>query len=244
MFNIVIPARFGSTRLPGKALLPIADKPMVAWVWERAMQADAEHVVVATDDQRIVDEMTSRGAQVAMTRADHASGTDRLAEVVDQLEWADEAIVVNLQGDEPLMPVVNIQRVAAMLNETAGADMATLMEPLAAADADQQSVVKVVASETGRALYFSRSAIPSHREGGVPAPMFRHIGLYAYRAGFLQTFVGWPPAVAEQSESLEQLRALAHDAHIQIELAPETVPAGVDTESDLAAVRALLGAEQ
>ena len=244
MFNIVIPARFGSTRLPGKALLPIADKPMVAWVWERAMQADAEHVVVATDDQRIVDEMTSRGAQVAMTRADHASGTDRLAEVVDQLEWADEAIVVNLQGDEPLMPVANIQRVAAMLNETAGADMATLMEPLAAADADQQSVVKVVSSEAGRALYFSRSAIPFHREGGVPAPMFRHIGLYAYRAGFLQTFVGWPPAAAEQSESLEQLRALAHDAHIQIELAPETVPAGVDTESDLAAVRALLGAEQ
>ena len=105
MFNIVIPARFGSTRLPGKALLPIADKPMVAWVWERAMQAGAEHVVVATDDQRIVDEMTSRGAQVAMTRADHASGTDRLAEVVDQLGWVDDAIVVNLQGDEPLMPV-------------------------------------------------------------------------------------------------------------------------------------------
>ena len=244
MFNIVIPARFGSTRLPGKALLPIADKPMVAWVWERAMQAGAEHVVVATDDQRIVDEMAGRGAQVAMTRADHASGTDRLAEVVDQLAWADDAIVINLQGDEPLMPVANIQRVAAMLNETAGADMATLMEPLAAADADQQSVVKVVASETGRALYFSRSAIPFHREGGVPAPMFRHIGLYAYRAGFLQTFVGWPPAVAEQSESLEQLRALAHDAHIQIELAPATVAAGVDTESDLAAVRALLGAEQ
>ena len=244
MFNIVIPARFGSTRLPGKALLPIADKPMVAWVWERAMQAGAEHVVVATDDQRIVDEMAGRGAQVAMTRADHASGTDRLAEVVDRLGWADEAIVVNLQGDEPLMPVGNIQRVAAMLNETAGADMATLMEPLAAADADQQSVVKVVASETGRALYFSRSAIPFHREGGLPAPMFRHIGLYAYRAGFLQTFVGWPPAVTEQSESLEQLRALAHDAHIQIELAPEAVPAGVDTESDLAAVRALLGAEQ
>jgi 3-deoxy-manno-octulosonate cytidylyltransferase (CMP-KDO synthetase) len=244
MFNIVIPARFGSTRLPGKALLHIADKPMVAWVWERAMQAGAEHVVVATDDQRIVDEMTSRGAQVAMTRADHASGTDRLAEVVDQLGWVDDAIVVNLQGDEPLMPVGNIQRVAAMLNETAGADMATLMEPLAAADADQQSVVKVVASETGRALYFSRSAIPFHREGGVPAPMFRHIGLYAYRAGFLQTCVGWPPAVAEQSESLEQLRALAHDAHIQIELSPETVPAGVDTESDLDAVRALLGAEQ
>ena len=244
MFNIVIPARYGSTRLPGKALLPIADRPMVAWVWERAMQAGAEHVVVATDDQRIADEMNSRGAQVAMTRADHASGTDRLAGVVDHLGWREDAIVVNLQGDEPLMPVANIQRVAAMLSETAGADMATLMEPLDPADAEQQSVVKVVASETGRALYFSRSAIPFHRDGGVPAPLFRHIGLYAYRAGFLQTFVGWPPAVAEQSESLEQLRALAHDAHIQIELAPGAVPAGVDTESDLATVRALLGAEQ
>jgi 3-deoxy-manno-octulosonate cytidylyltransferase (CMP-KDO synthetase) len=235
MFNIVIPARFGSTRLPGKALLPIADKPMVAWVWDRAMQAGAAQVVVATDDERIA---------AAMTRADHASGTDRLAEVVEQLGWGDDAIVVNVQGDEPLMPVANIQRVAAMLNETAGADMATLMEPLDPADAEQQSVVKVVASETGRALYFSRSAIPFHREGGVSAPLFRHIGLYAYRAGFLNTFVGWPPAVAEQSESLEQLRALAHDAHIQIELAPESVPAGVDTESDLAAVRALLGTEQ
>ena len=244
MFNIVIPARFGSTRLPGKALLPIGDKPMVAWVWERAMQAGAEHVVVATDDQAIADEMISRGAQVAMTRADHASGTDRLAEVVEQLGWVDDAIVVNLQGDEPLMPVANIQRVAAMLNQKVGADMATLMEPLAAAEADRQSVVKVIASQTGRALYFSRSTIPFHREGGVPAPLFRHIGLYAYRARFLKIFVRWPPAVAEQSESLEQLRALAHDAHIQVELAPETVPAGIDTESDLDAVRALLGAEQ
>ena len=244
MFNIVIPARFGSTRLPGKALLPIADKPMVAWVWERAMQAGAEQVVVATDDERIADEMSSRGAQVAMTRVDHASGTDRLAEVVDQLGWRGDTIVVNVQGDEPLMPVANIQRVAAMLDETGGADMATLMEPLVLADAEQQSVVKVVASETGRALYFSRSAIPFCREGGIPAPLFRHIGLYAYRAGFLDTFVGWPPAAAEQSESLEQLRALAHDVHIQIELAPEAVPAGVDTESDLAAVRALLGEDQ
>lgn len=243
MFNIVIPARFGSTRLPGKALLPIAGKPMLAWVWERAMQAGAEHVVVATDDERIAEEMTNRGAAVAITRAEHASGTDRLAEVAEQLAWKEEAIVVNLQGDEPLMPVTNIQRVAAMLSETKGADMATLMEPLEPADADQQSVVKVVASETGRALYFSRSPIPAHREGGEPAPLFRHIGLYAYRAGFLKEFVEWPPAVAEQSESLEQLRALAHDAHIQIELAPEAVPAGVDTEADLAAVRALLGAE-
>ena len=208
------------------------------------MQARAEQVVVATDDERIADEMTSRGAEVAMTRANHASGTDRLAEVVEQRGWKEDAIVVNVQGDEPLMPVANIQRVAAMLNETPGADMATLMEPLAPADAEQQSVVKVVASDTGRALYFSRATIPFYREGAVPAPLFRHIGLYAYRAGFLNTFVSWPPAVTEQSESLEQLRALAHDAHIQIELAPEAVPAGVDTESDLAAVRALLGTER
>ena len=240
MFDIIIPARFGSTRLPGKALRTIAGMPMVAWVWERAMQAGARQVVIATDDDRIADEMTARGAKVAMTRSDHASGTDRLAEVVDQLSLADDAVVVNLQGDEPLMPVVNIQRVATMLNEAVGADMATLMEPVDVIEAAKESVVKVVASDSGRALYFSRAVIPAHRDAAEPARLFRHIGLYAYRAGVLKRFVGWPPAVAEQSESLEQLRALAHDAHIQIELAPEPVPAGVDTEDDLAAVQDLL----
>ncbi|MGI9314286.1 MAG: cytidylyltransferase domain-containing protein, partial [Luminiphilus sp.] len=141
MFDIIIPARFGSTRLPGKALRTIAGKPMVAWVWERAMQAGARQVVIATDDARIADEMTARGAKVAMTRSDHASGTDRLAEVVDQLSLADDAVVVNLQGDEPLMPVVNIQRVATMLNEAVGADMATLMEPVDLIEAAKESVV-------------------------------------------------------------------------------------------------------
>ena len=136
-FNIVIPARYGSTRLPGKALLPIADKPMVAWVWERAMDAGANRVVVATDDERIADEMLSRGADVVMTRADHVSGTDRLAEVSRHLGWADDAIVINLQGDEPLMPVANIRRVAAMLEENPGAGIATLMEPLERAEADE-----------------------------------------------------------------------------------------------------------
>ena len=130
MFHIVIPARYGSTRLPGKALLPIRDKPMIAWVWERAMQVGALRVIVATDDTRIAEEMTARGAEVAMTRADHASGTDRLAEVVQQLKLSDDQIVVNLQGDEPLMPAGNIRRVAALLEETPEADMATLMEPL------------------------------------------------------------------------------------------------------------------
>jgi 3-deoxy-manno-octulosonate cytidylyltransferase (CMP-KDO synthetase) len=163
-----------------------------------------------------------------------------LAEVVDKLALQPDEIVVNLQGDEPLMPVANIQRVAAMLSEQDGADMATLMEPLDADAAALQSVVKVVASRSGRALYFSRSPIPAWREGSTAAAMHRHVGLYAYRAGFLQRFVAWAPSALEESESLEQLRALANDAHIQIELAPEPVPAGVDTEADLAAIRQLL----
>ena len=152
-------------------------------------------------------------------------------------------MIVNLQGDEPLMPLENIQRVAAMLAETSSADIATLMEPLDRAVADEPSIVKVVASETGRAQYFSRAAIPAHAVGREAAPLFRHVGLYAYRAGFLRQFVTWPPAPLELSESLEQLRALAHDVHIQIELAPKPVPAGVDTEADLEAVRAHMASE-
>lgn len=243
MFQIVIPARYGSTRLPGKALLPILDKPMIAWVWERAMQADADRVIVATDDARIAKEMTARGAEVAMTREDHASGTDRLAEVVAQLGLADDQIVVNLQGDEPLMPATNIKRVAALLNGNSSADMATLMEPLDRDIAAQESIVKVVASESGKALYFSRAPIPGHRHGTPAAPMYRHVGLYAYRVGFLKKFVTWPLTAIEQSESLEQLRALANDAHIQIEVAPDPAPTGVDTEADLIAIRQLLALE-
>lgn len=240
MFHIVIPARYGSTRLPGKALLPIADKPMLAWVWERAQLAAAESVWIATDDERIRDQMTEYGAQVMMTRVDHASGTDRLAEVAVHAGFSEDEVVVNLQGDEPLMPVANIRRVAAMLAENRQADMATLMEPLADSDQNNPSVVKVVASASGRALYFSRAAIPFNRDGGSPPPMWRHIGLYAYRVGFLQRFVSWPPAALEQSESLEQLRALAHDCHIQIEPACEPVPPGVDTPEDLEHIRQLV----
>ena len=180
-FNIVIPARYGSTRLPGKALLPIAGKPMVAWVWERAMDAGASHVIVATDDERIADEMLSRGAEVVMTRADHVSGTDRLAEVAECLAWCDEAIVVNLQGDEPLMPVTNIRRVAAMLEENSQAGIATLMEPLERAEADEPVYREGRYERTGRALYFSRSCIPAQRGDNVPADVFRHVGLYGYR---------------------------------------------------------------
>jgi len=200
MFTVVIPARYGSTRLPGKALLRIKGKPMIAWVWEQAMRAGADRVCIATDDDRIRDEMVGRGAEVQMTSAEHTSGTDRLAEVVQQLSLADDTIIVNVQGDEPLMPVANIQRVA----------------------------------------YFSRAAIPSRRDDTAVAECHRHIGLYAYRARFLLRFVSWPPAAIELSESLEQLRALAHDAHIQIELAPETTPIGVDTQEDFDAIQQLL----
>ena len=240
MFTVVIPARYGSTRLPGKALLRINGKPMIAWVWERAMRAGADRVCIATDDVRIRDEMVGRGAEVQMTSAEHTSGTDRLAEVVQQLSLADDTIIVNLQGDEPLMPVANIQRVAAMLSEQSSADMATLMEPLEHQEVAKASVVKVVASETGRALYFSRAAIPSRRDDTAGAECHRHIGLYAYRAQFLLRFVSWPPAAIELSESLEQLRALAHDAHIHIELAPEATPIGVDTQEDFDAIQQLL----
>ncbi|GIS02493.1 MAG: hypothetical protein CM15mP103_10440 [Gammaproteobacteria bacterium] len=244
MFHIVIPARFGSTRLPGKALLPIADKPMVAWVWERAMQAGGAQVVVATDDQRIADEMTSRGAQVAMTRADHASGTDRLAEVVEQLGWEENAIVVNVQGDEPLMPVANIQRVAAMLNETQGADMATLMEPLAPTDAEQQSVVKVVASETGRALYFRARRFLFTEKAGCRHPCSGISGFTPTGRVFSTPL--WVGPLRRQSKASRWSNCARWPTMRIFRLSwhPRPCPRASIPSPDLAAVRALLGAEQ
>ncbi|HCR45016.1 MAG TPA: 3-deoxy-manno-octulosonate cytidylyltransferase [Marinobacter hydrocarbonoclasticus] len=239
-FTVVIPARYASSRLPGKPLAMIAGKPMIQHVCERANESRASRVVVATDDARIEEACLGFGAEVIMTSPHHASGTDRLEEVARKLQLDPDHRVVNVQGDEPLMPVANIQRVAAMLSEQPNADMATLMEPLAIEEAAKPAVVKVVASETGRALYFSRAAIPSRRDDTAVAECHRHIGLYAYRARFLLRFVSWPPAAIEQTESLEQLRALAHDAHIQIELAPETTPIGVDTQEDFDAIQQLL----
>ena len=197
MFHIVIPARFGSTRLPGKALLPIADKPMVAWVWERAMQAGAEHVVVATDDERIADEMSSRGAEVAMTCADHASGTDRLAEVVEQRGWREDAIVVNVQGDEPEIDPHVIDRLIERLEHHPEAEMATLAAPIPD-DARflDPACVKVVTDISGRALYFSRAPIPFRRDAS-ESPARRplmHLGIYAYRREALLRFAALPPS--------------------------------------------------
>ena len=244
MYHIVIPARYGSTRLPAKALADINGKPLVYWVWRQAMQSRAVSVTVATDDVRIQEAMMIHGAEVVMTDPDHPSGTDRLAEVARLKDWDSSAIVVNLQGDEPLMPVANLEQVADLLNGHPEASIATLCKPIETADAfHDTSVVKVVSDASGRAHYFSRSPIPHVRGADkmfVPAEARRHVGLYAYRVSFLADFASQPAAPLEQLESLEQLRALHCGHEIRVADAIEPVPAGVDTQKDLDAVRRLM----
>jgi len=247
-FSVVIPARFGSSRLPGKPLLDIAGKPMIQHVWERARQSDAQHVYIATDDQRIIDVAEGFGAEALMTSADHVSGTDRLHEVVEHLGLESEAVVVNVQGDEPLIPAAVINQVAANLIGAKGAMIATLAEPINSdAEFVNPNAVKVVTGDDSMALYFSRAPIPWPRESAaqgrvkpLPRLALRHIGIYAYRAAFLHQFVKWPPAALEEAEQLEQLRALHNGVAIHVDEACAVVPAGVDTPEDLDAVRALL----
>ena len=244
MYHIVIPARFGSTRLPAKALADINGKPLVYWVWRQAMQSQAVSVTVATDDVRIQEAMKRHGADVLMTATNHPSGTDRLAEVARLKSWDPSTIVVNLQGDEPLMPVPNLEQVAGLLAAYPDASIATLSEPINSAEAFQDpSVVKVVCDESGRANYFSRAAIPHVRgveDALVPTQARRHVGLYAYRVHFLAEFALKPVAPLEELESLEQLRALHYGHEIRVAEASEPVPAGVDTQRDLDAVRQLM----
>jgi 3-deoxy-manno-octulosonate cytidylyltransferase (CMP-KDO synthetase) len=245
-FVVVIPARYASTRLPGKPLLDIAGKPMVQHVWERAGQSKAEQVVVATDDERIVDVVRAFGGEVIMTRVDHPSGTDRLQEVVAHLGLKSGDVVVNVQGDEPLIPPAAINQVADLLIQNARADMATLCEPVMDEAAfHDPNIVKVVCNEQGEALYFSRAPIAFPRDGRTdsqnPALPWghRHIGIYAYRTGFLHRYVSWPPCELEQTEKLEQLRALYKGCVIQVAEAQERIPGGVDTAHDLDMVRQL-----
>ena len=236
-FVAVIPARFGSKRLPGKPLLDIAGKPMIQHVYARASESKADRVLVATDDQKIADTVTGFGGECLMTRDDHPTGTDRLAEVADVLELSADTIVVNVQGDEPLLPSPAIQQVVRILGEHPQASVATLCEPIhQASDIEDPNQVKVVKSQSGRALYFSRARIPmnSSLDCGVH---YRHVGLYAYRVDFLRDFASWNPTPLEQFERLEQLRALEHDRVIQVEVAIESIPPGVDTESDLEVIR-------
>ncbi|MFC3609075.1 3-deoxy-manno-octulosonate cytidylyltransferase [Stutzerimonas tarimensis] len=250
-FTVVIPARFASSRLPGKPLLNIAGKPMIQRVWEQACRSAAARVVIATDDARIVEACEGFGGEAVMTAAQHNSGTDRLAEVAAQLGLAKDAIVVNVQGDEPLIPPRVIDQVAANLAAYPEAAMATLAEPLHdAASLFNPNVVKVLSDAQGLAMTFSRAPLPWARDsfaaqpGSLPVdvPYRRHIGIYAYRAGFLADFVAWGPCWLENTECLEQLRALWHGQRIHVADACETPPAGVDTADDLERVRRLLGA--
>ena len=242
LFIVAIPARFGSTRLPAKPLREIGGVPMVVRVAQRALQAGASRVVVAVDDVRIAEALAGQHeVQICMTRRDHASGSDRLAECAEQLGWADDSIVVNLQGDEPFAPAAGIRAVAQAL---AGDDapMATLATPII--DAEElfdPNVVKLVRTGNGRALYFSRAPMPWARDAfatdrhALPSgtPFLRHIGIYAYRAGFLRRYTQLPRTPLEQTESLEQLRVLEHGYAIAVRLTPEPFPPGIDTEADL-----------
>jgi 3-deoxy-manno-octulosonate cytidylyltransferase (CMP-KDO synthetase) len=245
-FKVVIPARYASTRLPGKPLADIAGKPMVARVAERAAQSGAGEVWVATDHEPVAAAARSFGFGACLTRSDHATGTDRVAEVALARGWPEEAIVVNVQGDEPLIEPALIRRVAECLASHGAADIATAAHPITEPAAFfDPNAVKVVLDREGYALYFSRAPIPWARDafardrGRLPEALgaLRHIGLYAYRAGFLRRYAGLAPAPLEQVEALEQLRALWHGHRISVALADHPPAPGVDTEADLERVR-------
>jgi 3-deoxy-manno-octulosonate cytidylyltransferase (CMP-KDO synthetase) len=238
-FSVVIPARLGSTRIPNKPLADIAGKPMVVRVWELASKSGADQVVVATDDERIGEACDAVGARWQLTRANHASGTDRIAEVASLLGWPDDHIVVNLQGDEPAMPVANVAQVAKLLSDC-DAGLATLAVPMdSTEDWQNPAVVKVVTDTAGRALYFSRAPIPHVRDQAGSQSMagaLRHLGLYSYRVAALQRLTQQPPCPLERTERLEQLRALWMGMSIQVGIAEEVPPPGVDTAEDLASM--------
>ncbi len=248
-YRVIIPARYASSRLPGKPLQDIAGKPMIQRVYEQASLSQATEVIIATDDSRIESAAREFGANVVMTREDHESGTDRLQEVVSKLQLDDDAIVVNVQGDEPLIPPQVIDQVAENLAGSS-AGISTLSEPIdTVATVFDPNAVKVVADANGYALYFSRAPIPFSRDsydagsqsGSLPEQLSvqRHIGIYGYRVSLLHDFVRWGACALEKTECLEQLRAMWHGVRIHVEQASVTPPAGVDTPADLERVRAL-----
>jgi 3-deoxy-manno-octulosonate cytidylyltransferase (CMP-KDO synthetase) len=250
-FTVIIPARFGSTRLPGKPLADIAGKPMIVRVAERARESGAVEVVIATDDERVRDAANAHDFRVCMTRADHPTGTDRLAEAAAQLGLTDERVVVNVQGDEPLLPAHLIADVAARLASDRDAAIATACHPLTdAGEAFNPNVVKVVLDQRNRALYFSRATIPwardafSRTRAALPAnfPIYRHYGLYAYRPSFLRAYAALQPSPLDTFEALEQLRALWYGYAIAVVITDSAPAPGVDTPEDLARVRAVFAA--
>jgi 3-deoxy-manno-octulosonate cytidylyltransferase (CMP-KDO synthetase) len=253
-FKVVIPARYASTRLPGKPLLDLGGRPMIQWVIDAACNSGAQEVLVATDDERIAAAADSRGESrslAVMTRTDHMSGTDRIAEVAQLRGWDGRTIVVNVQGDEPQLQPALIDQVATLLERHADADIATLCTPITSVhEFLDPNVVKVVTGRGSVALYFSRAPIPWHRDGashGLASQTSilgaqRHLGIYAYRVEALRRLTSMPPSDLEVTEKLEQLRALQAGMKLVVGIAAVPPPAGIDTESDLARVRALLGA--
>lgn len=253
MFRIVIPARYGSSRLPGKPLLLISSKPMLQWVYERAVASGATTVVIATDDDRIAECARSFGAPVQMTSLTHVSGTDRIAEVATQAGWDQQDVVVNLQGDEPLMPAALVRQVAQLLEQQPSAHIATLATRITGVPALMDpNCVKVVTDASGRALYFSRAPIPWGRDTapdgwasqGAFAAARRHIGLYAYRVAALQRLASLRPSPLELVEKLEQLRALENGMEIRVADAVESPGPDVNTADDLARVALLLDVDE
>lgn len=247
-YHIVIPARFASERLPGKVLLDLAGQPMLQRVWQRAVKSSAQSVVIATDDESIVAVAQGFGAQVLLTRSDHQSGSDRIAECATKLGWPDDHLVVNLQGDEPLMPPACLDQVAALLDQQTDCEVASLYWPIADAnEVRNPNAVKVVTDSKGRALYFSRSPIPYARSfSDIDAALSsgvvwkRHLGLYAYRLAALRGFTRCKPTPLEQAERLEQLRIMEQGGRIALARACEFIPAGIDTQDDLERVRRIL----
>lgn len=262
-FNVIIPARFASSRLPGKPLADIAGRPMIQYVWQKALESGAKRVIVATDNLDIKQVVENFGGEVCLTSDTHNSGTERLAEVVEKLNFADDEVIVNIQGDEPLIPPEIVTQVAENLRKN-GVNMATLAvkidDPV---ELFNPNAVKLVMAENGNVLYFSRSVIPWNRDLFTslltdPTKLsslsdtklatldlsqqtyLRHIGIYAYTAGFIRRYVNWQPTLLEQTESLEQLRVLYYGEPIHCALAIKTPPTGVDTAEDLAKVREIL----
>ncbi|WP_394125769.1 3-deoxy-manno-octulosonate cytidylyltransferase [Vibrio hepatarius] len=245
-FTVVIPARYQSTRLPGKPLADIGGKPMIQWVYEQAIQAGADQVIIATDDNRVEQAVKAFGGQVCMTSPDHESGTERLAEVVEKMAIADDHIIVNVQGDEPLIPPSIITQVAENLANSQ-APMATLAVEISdEAEVFNPNAVKVLTDKDGYAMYFSRATIPWDRDNfaqqdkKIAQPLMRHIGIYAYRAGFINTYINWQPTALEKIECLEQLRVLWYGEKIHVEVAKQAPAAGVDTPEDLEIVRSII----
>ncbi|BES84675.1 3-deoxy-manno-octulosonate cytidylyltransferase [Pectobacterium araliae] len=248
-FTVIIPARFASSRLPGKPLADINGKPMVVHVMERALESGAQRVIVATDHPDVEVAVRQAGGEVCLTRADHNSGTERLAEVIEQYGFSDDDIIVNVQGDEPLIPSVIIRQVAENL-AASKAGMATLAVSIETSEeAFNPNAVKVVTDAEGYALYFSRATIPWDRERfaqskeAIGDHFLRHIGIYAYRAGFVRRYVSWAPSQLEQIELLEQLRVLWYGEKIHVAVAKAVPSVGVDTPEDLARVRQIMAAQ-